>query len=363
MDRIEENINKLLSGQTIEEPNQYCDFTIADQNEATVARGVTPSVPSDFVPKLHKTICYVVAAIIINEKNEVLMIQEAKSSCAGQWYLPAGCLEPNEDIDDAVVREVKEETGLDMKPTSLLMVQSTADGWMRFVFTGKIVGGTLKTPADADDHSIQAKWISNIDELDLRKDDIYPIVDQCRNYLHNFNKAGGAVAAEARELEGADETSIQWHPSLLPVKKSHQKLYLRVVICVRKRSNNRVHILLSEKNEIHLPMCELNPVHSTHNTFKKYMMEIFGADLPQHRPHGLICLEHKAKLTGNENPKAKAENDGLCLTLLVSIRDPLEDVGLIDKYTWLEVSEPLGQRILNRLARNMTVYLGPPKRT
>ena len=42
--------------------------------------------------------CYVVMAVIINEKNEILMMQEAKSSCAGQWYLPAGRVEPNESI-------------------------------------------------------------------------------------------------------------------------------------------------------------------------------------------------------------------------------------------------------------------------
>lgn len=37
-------------------------------------------------------------AVIINDSNEVLMMQEAKSSCAGQWYLPAGRVEPNESI-------------------------------------------------------------------------------------------------------------------------------------------------------------------------------------------------------------------------------------------------------------------------
>ncbi|KAG8239278.1 hypothetical protein J437_LFUL019034 [Ladona fulva] len=272
MDRVEDNINSLLNGKAYEEEIHYCDFTIADQNEVTVARGVTPSVPSDFVPKLHKTICYVVAAILINEKDEILMIQEAKSSCAGQWYLPAGCLEQDEDIEDAVIREVKEETGLDMQPSTLLMVQSTADGWMRFVFTGEVVGGKLKTPADADDHSIQAKWISNLDELNLRKDDIYPIVDQGRNYMHSMKMAGGPVVVESRQLEGAQDHMSNWHPPLLPVRKTHKQLYLRLVICVRKRSNNRVHVLLSEKNEIHLPLCELNPIHSTHHTFKKYMM-------------------------------------------------------------------------------------------
>lgn len=41
---------------------------------------------------------YIVVGVLINDDGEVLMMQEAKSSCAGKWYLPAGHLEPGEDI-------------------------------------------------------------------------------------------------------------------------------------------------------------------------------------------------------------------------------------------------------------------------
>ena len=64
-----------------------------------VAKGVTPSTPSDYVPIAKSTVTYIVMAVIFNENGEVLMMQEAKSSCAGQWYLPAGRIEPGEDID------------------------------------------------------------------------------------------------------------------------------------------------------------------------------------------------------------------------------------------------------------------------
>lgn len=63
-----------------------------------VSKGLAPSAPPDFVPVLKQSVCYVVMAVIINEKNEILVMQEAKSSCAGQWYLPAGRVEPNESI-------------------------------------------------------------------------------------------------------------------------------------------------------------------------------------------------------------------------------------------------------------------------
>jgi 8-oxo-dGDP phosphatase len=55
--------------------------------------------------------------------------------------------------------------------------------------------------------------------------------------------------------------------------------------------------------------------------------------------------------------KPVATNDGLCLTVLVSFRIPLEEVGIIDKYTWLEVSKQLGEDLLRRLPKNMTVPL------
>merc|ERR1712064_162742 len=92
MDIIKDQIRLLMEGRPFEELHEFCDFSIAEQNEAAASKGVQPGTPSDFVPVVKKSVCYIVAAVIFNEKNEVLMMQEAKSSCAGQWYLPAGRL-------------------------------------------------------------------------------------------------------------------------------------------------------------------------------------------------------------------------------------------------------------------------------
>ena len=61
------------------------------------------------------------------QANKILLyfsFQEAKSSCAGQWYLPAGRMEPGEDVCEAAKREVLEETGLNFEITTLLIVES-----------------------------------------------------------------------------------------------------------------------------------------------------------------------------------------------------------------------------------------------
>ena len=67
------------------------------------------------------------------------------------------------------------------------------------------------------------------------------------------------------------------------------------------------------------------------------------------RPHGLLSVEHSGKPAHS--------NDGCCLSLLISVRVPLEDVVLIDKYAWLELDKPLGDEILGRLGKNMTIPL------
>ena len=59
---------------------------------------------------------------------------------------------------EAVRREVKEESGLNFEPEALLCVECHAHSWVRFTLGGRIVGGALKTVAEADRESLQAGW-------------------------------------------------------------------------------------------------------------------------------------------------------------------------------------------------------------
>lgn len=48
------------------------------------SKGITPVGPIDFTPITKKSVTYIVAGVIINDKKEVLMMQEAKRTCLGQ---------------------------------------------------------------------------------------------------------------------------------------------------------------------------------------------------------------------------------------------------------------------------------------
>jgi len=60
---------------------------------------ITDKSLENFVPRVRQTVTYIACSVLINEQNEILMVQEAKQSCRGKWYLPAGCMENNETIE------------------------------------------------------------------------------------------------------------------------------------------------------------------------------------------------------------------------------------------------------------------------
>ena len=91
------------------------------------------------------------AACIANDKGEILLQDRAASKDA--WGFPGGALELGESADKAVIREVREETGLDVGVEALIGVYTKYFGeytnWDRaqtivFFFKCSIVGGSLR---------------------------------------------------------------------------------------------------------------------------------------------------------------------------------------------------------------------------
>ncbi|EON74334.1 MutT/NUDIX family protein [Lysinibacillus sphaericus OT4b.31] len=61
-----------------------------------------------------------VAGVTVNALGQWLVVKKAYSGLQGRWSLPAGFVNAGETIDEAVVREIKEETGIDCVVSGLI---------------------------------------------------------------------------------------------------------------------------------------------------------------------------------------------------------------------------------------------------
>ena len=70
-----------------------------------------------------------VCVVIFNEKNEILMIRERRYTVGRlEWEIPAGKMEPGENMEEAARREAMEETGCTLKDLVFLCSQNPANG-------------------------------------------------------------------------------------------------------------------------------------------------------------------------------------------------------------------------------------------
>lgn len=102
-------------------------------------------------------------AVIKDDKGRLLLIKRGHEPAAGLWSLPGGRIEPGETDTEALVREMREETGLTVEPGQLLgRVQRPAqDGDVIDIrdYAAIVIGGTLSAGDDAAD----ACWVAAAD--------------------------------------------------------------------------------------------------------------------------------------------------------------------------------------------------------
>jgi ADP-ribose pyrophosphatase YjhB (NUDIX family) len=125
------------------------------------------------------------AVVVVNEKNEVLL---QKRSDNGLWGLPGGLMELNETIQEAAIREVKEETNLDIVLKRFIGI--FVNPFMRwrekdlakiysFAFLAEIVGGELMVN---DTESTELKYFSFENLPEIHSMDNLEIINA---YYHN----------------------------------------------------------------------------------------------------------------------------------------------------------------------------------
>ncbi|MEW6221750.1 MAG: NUDIX hydrolase [Candidatus Hadarchaeota archaeon] len=92
--------------------------------------------------------------VVIKAREGVVLIKRRKNPFRGGWALPGGFVKYKERVEDAAVREVKEETGLEVGIERLVGVYSAPDRDPRghtvtVCFLARPVGGRLKAGSDA----------------------------------------------------------------------------------------------------------------------------------------------------------------------------------------------------------------------
>ncbi|GAA2719881.1 (deoxy)nucleoside triphosphate pyrophosphohydrolase [Streptomyces luteosporeus] len=125
-----------------------------------------------------------VGGAVLHKGRLLAARRSAPPELAGRWELPGGKLEPGESAPQALVRELREELGVEAEPLERIAGQwPLKPGYVLQVWTARLVAGD---PQPLQDHD-ELRWLApgDIDDVDWLEQD------------------RPAVAAAARLLTGA----------------------------------------------------------------------------------------------------------------------------------------------------------------
>jgi 8-oxo-dGTP diphosphatase len=105
-----------------------------------------------------------VGAVVI-DGTKVLLVRRGNEPLKGEWSLPGGALEVGESLQQGVVREVLEETGVTVAPAGVVeildrIVRDGESGRVRYHyvlidFVCRVIGGSPLVGSDAD----EVQWV------------------------------------------------------------------------------------------------------------------------------------------------------------------------------------------------------------
>ena len=106
----------------------------------------------------------VAVGVVVVKKSSVLLIRRGQEPSKGLWSVPGGLIEIGERVEEAAHREVKEETGIDIRIDRLLEVASNIvrDDQNRIRFHYVLIdflAHPVTTSAEAQSDASEAKWV------------------------------------------------------------------------------------------------------------------------------------------------------------------------------------------------------------
>ncbi len=128
------------------------------------------------------------AYAVIWHEDKVVLILKSKGAYVGKWDLPGGKIESGESIEEALIREVKEKTNLDVEDYELLGIyskrtihnQTPNQSEEELFHIGIIYEVGVKTRKKIKsiyrEDSLGAKWFS---EAELKELPLTPFAQRC----------------------------------------------------------------------------------------------------------------------------------------------------------------------------------------
>lgn len=122
-----------------------------------------------------------VGAIIVQD-GKILITKRGSNPDKGKWSVPGGLVELGEKLEKAVIREVREETNLDVKVVRLIdavdNIIRDSNGKLQFHFVildyfAEVKGGTLQSSSDV----LDTRWVR------VEEAEDYDITHTMRDFL------------------------------------------------------------------------------------------------------------------------------------------------------------------------------------
>ncbi|MCC3776768.1 (deoxy)nucleoside triphosphate pyrophosphohydrolase [Streptomyces sp. UNOB3_S3] len=116
------------------------------------------------------TVRVVVGGAVFHQGRLLAARRSAPPELAGRWELPGGKLEPGESAPEALVRELREELGIEAEPIERIAGEwPLKPGYVLQVWTARLLEGE---PRPLEDHD-ELRWLEpgRVDEVDWLEQD------------------------------------------------------------------------------------------------------------------------------------------------------------------------------------------------
>jgi len=150
-----------------------------------------------------------VGAVVVRD-DRLLVVRMTYSPTRGQYMLPGGVVESGETMDVTVVREVREETGVEARPLGVIGVNSIVYEGETHTYVLWLMEAVSGDPL-ADGNEVDDCCFLSFDEIDARDDVAYLVKYVCGRLRSGAYSRFAPVSDYAELLPGMTPDTWKLH--------------------------------------------------------------------------------------------------------------------------------------------------------